>query len=346
MEGIMGLLSPFAHERSGKPVFDNTKRLARLRYRFKYYQKVALSARGRIPVTTMLRSHFSFLLPENPRPAHLTLEFTNFCNLKCPYCTSPLGIRTQGMMSAETFDLLVRQIKEFGVRRVRVVGNGESTLHPRFGEMIRELAGVCPYLTMVSNGQRWTEKTMRAILEAPVRLLEISADSDEKIGYENARIGGKFERLLTNLIRLKELKQELGAPTLVNIRAMIRPTLLARETEILAFWSAYGDSVIPQYVHDYTKGAFSDVFQHQQDGGLIPHCSIPSKAMIVHWNGKVPLCEFSQRQTGMPDGLIVGDVHTTTLREIWNSPLFLQYRAGHRKRDESLTPICRGCIGG
>jgi MoaA/NifB/PqqE/SkfB family radical SAM enzyme len=104
--------------------------------------------------------------------------------------------------------------------------------------------------------------------------------------------------------------------------------------------------VIPQYLHDYTKGAYADVFTHQQSGGQIPRCSIPSKAMIVHWNGTVPLCELSQRQTGMPYGLIVGDVHTSTLREIWNSPVFRQYREGHRKRDGSLTPICRGCVGG
>src|SRR5215467_5917938 len=108
----MGILSPFTGAESGKPVFDNTKRLARLRYRSNFYWKVALSARGRIPVATMLRSHFSLVLPETTQPAHLTIEFTNFCNLKCPYCTNPLGIRRQGMMTQETFDLLVQQIRE------------------------------------------------------------------------------------------------------------------------------------------------------------------------------------------------------------------------------------------
>src|SRR2546423_6980087 len=342
----MRLLSCFVGERSGKPIFDNTKRIARLAYRYRYYQQVGFSAVGRIPVATMLRSHFTFLMPENSQPAHLTLEFTNYCNLKCPYCTNPLDIRMQGFMTQETFDLLVQQIREFGLKRVRVVGNGESSLHPKFCEMIRELGRACTYLTMVTNGQRLRDNTMRAILEAPVRLLEISADSDEKDGYEHIRIGGKFERLLSNLSRLRELKQELGAPTLVNIRAMIRPSQLPRQAEILKFWSSYADTVIPQYLHDYTQGVFPDAFPHRQDEGLIPRCSLPSKAMIVHYNGTVPLCELSQRQTGMPDGLIVGDIHKTTLKEIWNSPLFRQYREGHRKRDGVLTPICKGCVGG
>src|SRR5262249_55320314 len=141
-------------------------------------------------------------------------------------------------------------------------------------------------------------------------------------------------------------KRELGSPTLTNVRAMIGPSQLDRQHEILAFWRQYADTVIPQYLHDYTKGVYDDVFPHEQDQGTIPRCTLPHKAMIVHYNGLVPLCELSQRQTGLPDGLIVGDVHQTTLKEIWNSELFQQYRTGHRHRDASLTPICKGCVAG
>jgi len=98
--------------------------------------------------------------------------------------------------------------------------------------------------------------------------------------------------------------------------------------------------------NDYTHGNDPDVFPHRQKVGMVPRCAIPEKHMIMHYNGRVPLCELSQQQTSIPEGLIVGDIHDNSLRDIWNAPLFRQYRQGHRKRLDALTPICRGCIGG
>ena len=210
--------------------------------------------------------------------------------------------------------------------------------------MVKTLAKSCRYLQMVTNGQRLTEEIIEAILSAPVRLLEVSADSNEKAGYESSRKGGSFEKLLANLTLLKQKKRQMRAPTLVNIRAMMRPSQQARQSEILAFWRQYGDSAMSQYLLDYSR-VESDVFPHHHAAGLIPRCSYPSRVMVVHWNGKVPLCEISQRQTGIPDGLLVGNIHETPLREIWQSQVFRQYREGHRTRNANLTPICRGCVG-
>lgn len=292
----------------------------------------------------MLRSHFTWLLPESPRPTSVTIEFTNYCNLQCPYCTSPLGLRRRGFMSESTFARLLEQIQIFCIPRARIVGNGESTLHPGFAAMVKALAQSCRYLQMVTNGQRLTEEIAEAILSAPVRLLEISVDSDNKEGYESSRKGGSFETLLANLARLKRMKRSLRAPTLLNIRAMIAPSQRARQQEILAFWRQYADSVMPQYLLN-SSGVQSDVFGHFHGVGLIPRCTYPSRSIMVHWDGKVPLCEASRQQTGNPDGLVVGNIHESSLFEIWRSPVFQQYRNGHRTRNANLTPICKGCVG-
>jgi len=340
------LFSAFGRDSRQRPVFDNTRRLARIAYRTQYYARIAASAFGRIPLTTQLRTHFPFAFPDGLPPANLTIEFTNYCNLACTYCTSPLGIRTRGFMDEETFALLLAGLRNFRIPRLRIVGNGEPTLHPRFCEMATDLAKSCEYLTMVTNLQRLPEKVARAMLQAPVRLIEISADSDNPEEYERSRVHGSFVKLISNLGMLQRLKRELQSPSLINVRCMIRPTQIDREKEILAFWSRYADVAMPQYLHDYTHGNDSDVFTHYQKEGLVPRCSIPTKHMIMHWNGRVPLCEMSQQQTGIPEGLIVGDIHNMSLKEIWNAPLFVQYRQGHRMRDNALTPICRGCIGG
>jgi MoaA/NifB/PqqE/SkfB family radical SAM enzyme len=300
------LFAPFVHSKEGQTLFDNTNRLARISYRTNTYIKMVSRMVGYIPVTDMLRSHFPFVLPDAAGPAFLTVEFTNYCNLRCPYCPSPLGLRKRGFMDRSTFSNLLLQVKELGVNRVRIVGNGESTLHRAFPSMLRAIAQSTKFVQLVTNGQRLSDDNIDAILTAPVRLLDISVDSNDKEGYERSRIGGNFERLLDNLKRLKERKRNLRTLTLTNIRVMLRPSERANEQEIIAFWRGYADTVMPQYIiQDKAVGDIDpDVYiSARRDKDSYPRCTVPFKSLVVYWNGNVPLCGPSYEQTGFPEGI-------------------------------------------
>jgi MoaA/NifB/PqqE/SkfB family radical SAM enzyme len=340
--------SPFKILNDRQTVFDNTNRLSRISRRRYYYLRLVLSALFRVRCVDMLRSHFAFLLPDMQRPAYITIEFTNICNLRCPYCTSPLRLRKQGIMNEDVFTALVQQIKTLGVGRVRIVGNGEATLHPRFNEMIRRLAQACEYLTIVTNGQRLDLETITNMLSAPVRLIEVSVDSNCKDQYERMRVGGSFDKLLTNLVLLKQTRNKMNAPALINVRAMIHPSERVNESNILEFWRPFGDTVIPQYLEDEGLAGevpTDDLFLHSLPERY-PRCALPLKTMGVMWNGDVPLCDFSEKQTHNPNGLSLGNITEDSLQNLWNHKIMRQYRQGHRDRDVSKIPICRGCVGG
>lgn len=245
---------PFTILNDHQTAFDNTNRLSRISRRHHFYLRFLLSALFRVRFTDMLRQHFPFLLPDMPRPAYVTVEFTNYCDLKCPYCSSPLRLRQQGMMSEAVFSRLVQQIKDLGVSRVRIVGNCEALLHPRFNEMIARLARACRYLSIVTNGQSLDDiETITSMLRAPLRLIEVSVDSNCKEKYEKMRVGGSFDKLLANLVLLKQTRDKMNAPTLINIRTMIRPAERSIESDIFEFWRPFDNTVIPQYLHDEGK---------------------------------------------------------------------------------------------
>jgi MoaA/NifB/PqqE/SkfB family radical SAM enzyme len=340
--------SPFKILNDGQTVFDNTNRMSRIARRRNYYLRLVLSSRSHVRWVDLLRSHFALMLPDMQRPAYLTVEFTNVCNLKCPYCTSPLRLRPQGMMSEDVFSALVRQVKDFGIDRVRIVGNGEATLHPRFNDMVVRLAQACRYLTLVTNGQRFDQKTIASMLRAPLRLIEISVDSNSKEKYERTRIGASFDKLLANLVALKQARNTMKAPALINVRAMIHPSERAAELNILKFWQPFADTVIPQYLHDEgrTGEVLPDTLFVHSTPGRYPRCTLPLKAMGVMWNGNVPLCDFSEKQTHTPEGLLLGNIAQDTLQSLWNHKIMNEYRQGHRDRDVARIPICRGCVGG
>jgi MoaA/NifB/PqqE/SkfB family radical SAM enzyme len=251
-------------------------------------------------------------------------------------------------MSRETFEAFLEGVRRLGVRRVRVVGNGEPTLHPDFPYFIGELARAVPYVSVLTNGQ-WKSPTkiIDAMLESPVSLIELSVEGGEKEGYESSRIGGRFERLIENLNSLKATKQALRSRSLTNIRLMLRPSERAMESRLKAFWSTYADTVMPQYLvalkrTKYTDDVYMPVQFHNQS---YPKCSVPFKTIGVHWDGDVPLCSLSEEQIGAP-GLVLGNVRTKKLGDLWNCTLMRQYREGHLRRDCSKMPICKGCLGG
>jgi len=205
---IIGLISPFTNVDSRK--FNNTNRLARVLYRFKLYSKILLASHGKVPVAGLVRKQFPFLLPDASAPPALSVELTNYCNLACPY-SSPLKLRPQGMMDPVTFSNLLWQVKEYGIRWIALVGNGEPTLqHPKFAEYVCQLGRATKFLSVTTNWHRVDEEIAYSVLQAPVNLINISVDGGNKQEYESQRIGGNFERLLQNLTLLNRLKKRRG----------------------------------------------------------------------------------------------------------------------------------------
>lgn len=338
------MFSPFSSQHSARPLIDNSNRVARLAYRWAPYLSLTRHALRNMSAANVLRLQFPFLLPDAPVPPSVTVELTNACNLSCTYCTSPLVLRPQGMMSPATFDLLVRQLQQARVPRVRLVGNGEPTLHRRFAEYARRLAAVVPYVSVVTNGNRLPDAVIDAMVSAPLKLVEISVEGRDQASYSEGRHHGRFEVLLENIIRLRRLRDERQSPTRILLRLMLRPSEDREEAALDAFWRPRADLLMKQFVVQRTeRGEGHDAYEPvQRAAGRYPRCTLPFKELDVLWTGEVPLCHFSAAQVGEP-GLLLGNIHQMSIADLWRGPILQQYRDAHRSRDASLMPVCHGC---
>jgi len=330
------------------PLFNNTNRIARILYRMGAYRRLSwhMLCHG-VPAMDLARTQFPRLMREPQRPALVTLELTNYCNLRCVYCTSPLGLRPRGFMARKTFERFLESAHELGVSRVRVVGNGEPTLHPEFSSFIRAMGKAIPYVTVLTNGQ-WQKpaEVVATLLDAPVRMVEVSVDGGEREIYEKARVGASFDALLENLALLKSSIVSSKSQTRMNIRLMMRPSQRAAQNQLMEFWQNYGDSVMPQYVIvERLLGFTHDVYlPTQAKRQTYPKCSMPFKTLDVNWNGDVPLCSLSSQQMG-PPGLLLGNVSGDAFADMWRGKIMREYREGHSRRDPTKMPICKGCVG-
>jgi len=242
-------------------------------------------------------------------------------------------------MSETTFAQLLGELNTGEVYVVTLCGNGEPTLHPRFADYVERLARAVPYVSVTSNWQRIDDEIAIACLRN-AREIHISVDGSTDAVYEQRRPGSSFARLLHNLRRLGELKRSIGSQSLIDIRVMVDVAERPFERETLRFWRPYGDVVSKQYILDLGVGGAGG-FEPVRNG----RCTLPFKKLDVHWNGVVNLCGYSWIQTGEPEGVILGNIDSTSLSAMWNSGLMRQYREGHRCRRDELIPVCRGCPG-
>ncbi len=341
--------NPFriATKKDNSILFDDSNRLARILYRFRSYQKIFMKAvQAGVAVSDLLRAQFPFAMRDASFPPIIALELTNYCNLKCPYCTSPLAQRERGYMSDEVFEKVMADLTRGKKNRVQIIGNGESTLHPKFNEYIRRIGATGRFVSVVTNGQWIDENTASSLIESGIDLLEFSIDAGGKEEYERSRINGSFEKLLDNITLLNKIKAHQRSKTIINIRLMVRPSQLSSYRKEFKFWKNYCNGIMPQYVMKINNTEYSeDVFLPvQKITNSFPKCSMPFKHMEVKYTGDILMCYYTLFQMG-PPGLIIGNIKNRSIVELWNSDVMKQYRYAHRKRKKNLMPVCKGCPG-
>ena len=327
--------------------FDNSFKILKIHTHHSYYKKLIFQLlETGIPINDTIRILFPFLLRNSLHPLQVSIELTNHCNLRCLYCPNSLISQKKGFMSDKVFEKVIEDLSYIKTNRIRLVGCGESTLHPKFYEHIKVLAIKHKHFTIITNGQWNRDEIPYELLTAPVNLIEISIDAGGKKGYERTRINGSYAKLIENIKKLHELKKQLKSNTIISIMLMLRPSQIKMFKDEFKFWIKYADAVLPQNIVKINNNTYDDDVFHpiQNRENSIPICKTPFIGFEVLFNGNVLLCSYSKYQIGYP-GLIIGNVLDKRISELWNCKIMNTYRKAHRKRIKELMSICTGCPG-
>ena len=323
--------------------FDN--RLFRIWYLRRLYFHILKNDMLKLGFKNTAITQFPFAFSDADVPPAITLEFTNLCNLKCSYCTSPLKERPVGLMKNDIFNKIIKDIHLLRISRVRIVGNGEPSIHPDFGNYLLELKRVTPVVQLTSNGNFIKPQVLYDIVDSGINQINVSVDGHTSEVYEHYRPGGKFDKLVEDLKELKAYRDQMKSSLFINIRVMISPSEFNKINEIIAFWQPLGDVVSKQFIIDLNHSTTTGCFKTNDQKDRFPKCSLPFKILDIHWNGNVPLCTYSIKQSGLKEGVLLGNIGTTSLYDLWNHKLIKQYRDAHRNRITEKMPLCNGCIG-
>jgi len=263
-------------------------------------------------------------------PEIVQIESTNICNAKCVFCPRDEMHRRQGIMSFELFTKIVDECVGLGITHVRVHNYGEPFVDRKLVEKVRyaKERGI-KEVGMISNGSLITEAVARGMVEAGLDAINISVDASGKDVFESTRIGLKYDKVIANIERLVRIRAESGKRRPKLILSFVRQNNSADEQAFIEHWRKIADKIHITDLHNW-GGTL-----HQQSDVNYP-CYRPWLTFTVLWDGRVSLCcaDF--------DGhTILGDMNTSSIKEIWNNDLYRSVRSEHL---ESGGPdVCRAC---
>ncbi len=327
-------------------LWNNTNQLRKIYYRFSPYAQITLRAllKG-VSLSRIIKSRFPAHFSEPKKPASLSLELTDACDLKCLYCNNPLFAYPRIFMKEDVLSSIIKSLQNSSIDRVRV-GGGEPTLHPKFSMFSRKLSDVTPFLSIVTNAQ-WKKDDIAEVLISNYDLIEISVDAGGAETYEKSRKGASYDLLVQNMVKLHSLKRKMKSSVHINIRFMVRPSNDLSKNQEYDFWKKHSDSIMPQYIVQPSESSYvEDVYKSVHiENDVYPNCTLPFKDIQIRANGNIPLCQVSGSATVAAKKKIIGNVNNNSIQEVWTGPELVTIRKAHRERNHKDMEICKGCRG-
>lgn len=145
----------------------------------------------------------------NQYPKNLLVEVTSRCNLNCQICLRNSLREENGDMPVSLYWKLLPVFPY--LKKFSLIGLGEPLLHPQLIEMISTARKRLPpegKIILTTNGFFLSARLIEQLIESGLDTLIVSLDSLSSAGYEEIRIGARFEDLLKNLLLLQQLKKE------------------------------------------------------------------------------------------------------------------------------------------
>ena len=307
------------------------------------------------------------------------LEVTTRCNLHCATCVRNVWDEPLKDMDEETFGLVLEQMRALPeLREVNIGGYGEPFYHPRIMDMLREIKALGVRVTVSTNGLLIGGRADELI--GLVDRLVVSIDGVKPETYEGIRRGSDLSQVLANIAALNEAKRRRGSalprvgiefvamrrnadelPALLELADSIGASfaivtnLLPHTEEMMeeVLYSRDGDFQLPISIGWPVKSGdwllWGVMELPRMSWGAERRCRfIAGKALVIGWDGGVSPCYalmhsypyyiFGRRK--QVTRYTLGNVHDSTLAEIWTSEDYVRFRAQVR---DFRFPSCVDC---
>ncbi len=274
------------------------------------------------------------------RPVELSIELTSKCNLECVMCPRDDNARRGlGNMSLDTFSRIVDAVSgyvEFAYMHLA----GEPLLHPDFNVLVDHAAERGMRIGMSTNGTILTSSKIEKILSSRLDTLIISIDGTNPETYQAIRQANSFNKVLRNTFNFLQAKKRRGKGPYTVVQMICMKENQDEADHFYNFWREQGvDAVRLKRFFNFA----GNVDDHTPEGtakqsGGEPPCYLPWRQLAFYYDGTAVACchDFLHQSE-------LGNIHTHSLEEIWNSETMCDLRRKHVDGRKNDIPLCAGC---
>lgn len=295
-----------------------------------------------------------------PFPRVVRIEPSAICNLKCRHCPTGTVDMKRGLMSEETFNLVIKNIEE-NIDNIKVVvlyNGGEPFLNKNFLSMLKKIKSLKkpPFVKVTSNGMLLNDGLIEGIIENQLDNIYFSIDGQNPEENNFIRRNSDYYVIVKNIKKLINAKkqfnsllpkimvsnvqfvEELDKTTKVNqdFSAPVPEFLLKEfnkelQNKEIEFQSLY-PLVWPDLKIDY------DIFKIKEiPSKALNYCDDIINTMTIRWNGDLTPCCFD-----LTSKCILGNIYENKLSYIWNSDNYINLRQSIN--ETKFNELCKDCI--
>lgn len=293
-------------------------------------------------------------------PSSLLVETTNRCILKCPVCATPWSMtRTRGGFPYHQFEHLLDQI-DWKVDFCDFGWSGEPFLNPDLFQMV-SLCARKDILTHVATNGMFLEEYATRIISSGLDSINIGLDGVNQEMLATYRVGANFERIRRGIEKLvaERNSRQSNRPHITLQMLIMRHTEEYIEEFVELAKDLKVDDVLLKsfnieegfWLNQTQKQKMADKFipNDERFRRMHPHhnlysvsekistskCNEVTETPVILWDGRVAACcvDFEAEVT-------FGNINETSLKDIWLSEHYYEYRQRAFHRELALCAKC------
>ena len=292
-------------------------------------------------------------------PISISFEPTTSCNLRCPECPSGLRAfsRPTGMLRKDFFRETIDQLAK-ELTYLVFYFQGEPFLNPAFLEMVQYAASKNIYTATSTNAHYLTDAVAKRTVESGLDRLIISIDGTTQEVYQQYRVGGRLDKVLTGAANVVKWKKELKSKTpfiifqflvvrhnehqiedVKRLAAEIGVDQVRLKTAQVYDFENDPNGLIPTIgkYSRYKKGADGKM---KFKGNNQNHCWRLWHDPVITWDGAVVPCCFDKDAQHQ-----LGSLHQQSFKELWQNGTYRQFRKKVLQSRQNID-ICANCSEG
>lgn len=276
-----------------------------------------------------------------PFPRAIQIQTDSRCNADCVFCGwhDTKSLQPQGKMDEALFRKIVDECGRHWIGRISPYLMNEPLLDPNMPDKIAYINRRKKFLTKTkinSNGAMLDQGMSEGLVDAGLRHLWISVQGYSEETYKQS-MGLSLTRVLGNIDTFLAVRTRKG-------KVLPKLTVTTLDTSIVhdeleyarKYWS---DRDVNFKIHRVDNRSGKDMSPLGTDKPrLRRNCDLFLKQAYVIYTGEVILCCHDWRRS-----VVLGDLRTQSLHEIWNAPKFLELIRQYQAGDFRNLKICATC---